>query len=43
MMTVFKIIIAWPPIMDIGCPVVIAVAIPEAMLLPTDECQYTTA
>jgi hypothetical protein len=24
--------------LDIGCPVVIAAAIPDAMLLPTDEC-----
>jgi hypothetical protein len=24
--------------LDVGCPVVIAAAIPEAMLLPTDEC-----
>jgi hypothetical protein len=24
--------------LDVGCPVVIAAAIPDAMLLPTDEC-----
>jgi hypothetical protein len=24
--------------LDIGCPVVIAAAIPDAMLLPTDKC-----
>ena len=24
--------------LDVGCPVVIAAAIPNAMLLPTDEC-----
>jgi hypothetical protein len=23
---------------DVGCPVVIAAVIPDAMLLPTDEC-----
>jgi hypothetical protein len=24
--------------LDVGCPVVIAAVIPDAMLLPTDEC-----
>jgi hypothetical protein len=24
--------------LDVGCPVVIVAAIPDAMLLPTDEC-----
>jgi hypothetical protein len=26
------------PYGDVGCPVVITAAIPDAMLLPTDEC-----
>jgi hypothetical protein len=32
------IVIKYSLQLDVGCPVVIAAAIPDAFLLPTDEC-----